>query len=228
MQLPKSGTILYHHADASALTIDLPQSYRYMQIGKSGPDEELKKMIDDALASQLEVCRPNAIYSYFPLSFEEDVSSGKCKHYLIDVGFSRICSDSLYKHIKDCSGVFLFAATIGVGSDRLAKRDRLKNRALPMIHQGLGAMLVEVYCDLLEQYISESYGGDGVSFATRYSPGYGDFSLSHQIDVFRFFGKAARDIGLSLNDSLLMQPTKSVTALIGVKDGSAPASELHK
>ena len=217
MQLPKSGTILYHRAASSDLTIDMPQAYRYMQIGKCGPDEDLKAQIDAALKAELEVCKPNAIYAYFPLSFEEDENSCKCKHYMINAGFTNICSDTLYKHIKDCDGIFLFAATIGVGCDRLIRRDRLKSQALPMIHPGLGAMLVEVYCDLLEQDIQKQYGGEGVTFATRYSPGYGDFSLSSQIDVFRFFGKAARDIGLTLNDSLLMQPSKSVTAVIGVK-----------
>ena len=222
MSLPKSGTILYHHASASDLTIDMPQSYRYMQIGKNGPEEDLKKQIDVALKAQLEVCRPTAIYAYFPISFGEDTSSCKCTHALIDAGFATISSDTLYKHIKDCSGVFLFAATIGVGCDRLIRRDRLKSQALPMIHQGLGAMLVEVYCDLLEQDIHRLYGDDRITFATRYSPGYGDFSLSHQIDIFRFFGKAAQDIGLSLNDSLLMQPSKSVTALIGVKQTTQP------
>ena len=228
MALPKTGTIFYHRADVSALTIDLPQSYRYMQIGKCGPDEDLKKQIDVALKAELEVCRPNAIYAYFPLSFKEEKSSCKCKHYCLSAGFTDICSDTLYKHIKDCNGVFLFAATIGPGCDRLLKRDRLKNQALPMIHQGLGAMLVEVYCDLLEADIQKMYGDADITFATRYSPGYGDFSLSHQIDVFRFFGKAARDIGLSLNDSLLMQPSKSVTALIGVKNTSADGSSTHE
>ena len=228
MSLPKSGTIFYHHADVSALTIDLPQSYRYMQIGKCGPDEELKKQIDAALEAQLSVCKPNAIYAYFPLTFEEQIGTCKNKHDCIGAGFSNICSDTLYKHIKDCDGVFLFAATIGVGCDRLIARDRLKNQALPMIHQGLGAMLVEVYCDLLEADIQKMYGDSNISFATRYSPGYGDFSLSHQIDVFRFFGKAARDIGLSLNESLLMQPSKSVTALIGVKSTSADGSSTNE
>jgi len=226
MSLPKSGTILYHRAEASALTIDMPQSYRYMQIGKSGPDAELNKQIQLALKAELEVCRPNAIYAYFPLSFSEEKSSCKSKHSCIDAGFSTICSDTLYRHIKDCNGIFLFAATIGPGCDRLIQRDRLKNTVLPMIHQGLGAMLVEVYCDLLEQHIQTIYGGEGISFATRYSPGYGDFSLSHQIDVFRFFGKAAGDIGLSLNDSLLMQPSKSVTALIGVANKTQETAAL--
>ena len=217
MQLPKTGMVLYHRASSSDLVIDMPQAYRYMQIGKCGPDEDLKAQIDTALQAELEVCKPNAIYAYFPISFEEEKNTCKCKHFMIDAGFSNICSDTLYKHIKDCDGIFLFAATIGVGCDRLIRRDRLKSQVLPMIHQGLGAMLVEVYCDLLEQDIQKQFGGDGVTFSTRYSPGYGDFSLSHQIDVFRFFGKAARDIGLTLNDSLLMQPSKSVTAVIGVK-----------
>ena len=217
MQLPKSGTILYHRAAPTELEIDMPQSYRYMQIGKSGPDDDLKAQIDKALKAELEVCRPNAIYAYFPLSFKEDENSCKRKHYMIDAGFTIICSDTLYKHIKDCDGVFLFAATIGPGCDRLIQRDRLKNQALPMIHQGLGAMLVEVYCDLLEQDIRKQYGGDGVTFATRYSPGYGDLNISMQKYIFDLLG-AGKKCAAVLGENYFILPTKTVTAIVGYRE----------
>jgi len=49
----------------------------------------------------------------------------------------------------------------------------------------------------------------------RFSAGYGDFPLETQ---GRFFAEldCARKIGLSLTDSFLMTPTKSVTAVVGL------------
>ena len=49
----------------------------------------------------------------------------------------------------------------------------------------------------------------------RFSPGYGDLSLEMQRDIFRVLD-CPRKIGLTLNESLLMSPSKSVTAIIGI------------
>ena len=52
------------------------------------------------------------------------------------------------------------------------------------------------------------------NFRPRFSPGYGDFPLTAQRDIFAILDCPKR-IGLSLNQSLLLSPTKSVTAVIG-------------
>ena len=57
----------------------------------------------------------------------------------------------------------------------------------------------------------------GLHTRARFSPGYGDLKLSSQKDIFRVLD-CSRKIGLSLNDSLLMSPSKSVTAIIGVSN----------
>ena len=56
----------------------------------------------------------------------------------------------------------------------------------------------------------------------RFSPGYGDLPLELQKDVFRVLD-CPRKIGLSLNESLLMSPSKSVTAIIGIGKGDVEA-----
>ena len=48
----------------------------------------------------------------------------------------------------------------------------------------------------------------------RFSPGYGDFSLDCQKDIIRAL-EAEKTVGVTLTDSLLMTPSKSVTAVIG-------------
>ena len=51
-------------------------------------------------------------------------------------------------------------------------------------------------------------------FKPRFSPGYGDLSLEVQKEIFSLLD-CPRKIGVSLGDSLLMTPSKSVTAIIG-------------
>ena len=59
----------------------------------------------------------------------------------------------------------------------------------------------------------------------RFSAGYGDLSLSVQKDIFSVLD-CARKIGLTLNDSLIMSPSKSVTAVVGISD--TPSCDGHK
>ena len=61
-------------------------------------------------------------------------------------------------------------------------------------------------------------GGGGRGVTERFSPGHGDLPLALQTDIFRALD-CPRKIGLTLNGSLLMSPSKSVTALFGVTDG---------
>ena len=48
-------------------------------------------------------------------------------------------------------------------------------------------------------------------------PGFGDFGLEYQPFIFEALD-CPRNLGLTLTDSFLMSPTKSVTALIGILD----------
>ena len=49
----------------------------------------------------------------------------------------------------------------------------------------------------------------------RFSPGYGDLPLDVQRPLFAALD-VPRKIGVSLTDSLLMAPSKSVSAIIGI------------
>ena len=49
----------------------------------------------------------------------------------------------------------------------------------------------------------------------RFSPGYGDLPLTAQREMFRML-ECEKRIGVYLNESLLMSPSKSVTAIVGL------------
>ena len=55
--------------------------------------------------------------------------------------------------------------------------------------------------------------GSGV-LRPRFSPGYGDFDIRYQKSIMRMLD-CAKNIGLTMTDSYMMTPTKSVTAVIG-------------
>ncbi len=77
---------------------------------------------------------------------------------------------------------------------------------------------VECTCDELELAIVNSINNCNINY--RYSPGYGDFSIDFQPKLLSLLD-AGKKIGLYVNQSNILTPRKSVTAVIGVLDECA-------
>lgn len=119
------------------------------------------------------------------------------------------------KRLEGCEKAVVFAATVGIAMDRLFERYAAVSVSKAMLFQALGAERVEALCDKFCNALQAEYAPQGLYPRPRFSPGYGDFPLAEQRTVFALLDPS-RKIGLSLNDSLLMSPTKSVTAVVGL------------
>ena len=81
--------------------------------------------------------------------------------------------------------------------------------------------LLKPYGDLDFEAAVSVFAETGLHPVPRFSPGYGDFPLEAQKDIFRTLD-CSRKIGLTLNESLLMSPSKSVTAIVGLSPCAGP------
>lgn len=133
----------------------------------------------------------------------------------LDLGFAKTESRALSQNLKDCDRAILFAATTGLGIDRLITRYTRISPARALCFDAIGAERIEALCDAFCERMEEKYQKSGFGLRPRFSPGYGDLPLSLQRDIFNVLDCPKR-IGLSLNESLIMSPTKSVTAFVGV------------
>lgn len=133
----------------------------------------------------------------------------------VDLGFASFNSEGLLRNLSGCEEAFVFAATVGLDMDRaIAKYSRL-SPVKGLMMQAIGAERIESLCDAFNSEAETWAYAEEKHLRPRFSPGYGDFPLEAQRDIFKTLD-CARKIGLTLNDSLLMSPTKSVTAIIGV------------
>ena len=112
----------------------------------------------------------------------------------------------------------LFGATVGLELDRLIARHSRLQPVKALTFQAIGAERVEALCDAFCADIRRQVQEQGCCTKMRFSPGYGDVPLTLQRDIFRVLD-CARQIGLTLNGSLLMTPSKSVTAIVGIGGG---------
>ena len=124
-------------------------------------------------------------------------------------------SEALARNLKGCCGALLLAATIGPACDMLVRRASITSAADAAIYQAAGAAAIEAFLDDMNDKIKAEYEAQGLFLRPRFSPGYGDLKLDHQRDWFRLLD-ITKQIGVELTDSLLMVPTKSVTAIIGI------------
>lgn len=185
--------------------IDRREILRYMRCREA--DSDIDALLDTCLAELLPLLVYKVCWRVFPLC--------RTRENLLDLGFLQTDSRGLARNLQDCKEFVLFAATIGLAPDRLvAKYGRLSPvKALCM--QAIGAERIESLCDAFCGDLEYKYAGEGLRMKPRFSPGYGDFPLEAQKAVFQALD-CPRKIGLSLNDSLLMSPSKSVTALAGL------------
>lgn len=118
-------------------------------------------------------------------------------------------------YLGDCEEVVIFGGTLGIGLDRLIFRYAGAQPSNALLLQALGAERVETLCDEFCKMLSAEYAAQGLTLGRRFSAGYGDFPLERQRDFFALLD-CGRKIGLTLNESLIMSPSKSVTAAVGI------------
>ena len=192
---------LNYVASYSSPKVDRREIFRYM--GVISPSKELEELLDECLNEVLPRLSYKVIYHIFDIEFYGEE---------IDLGFTRVKSLSLSKALTGSNRIVLFAATIGIELDRLIMRYKVLSPTKALVLQAIGAERVEALCDAFCFELKERYNG----VKPRFSPGYGDLSLSIERNVFSALDM--KRIGITLNDSMLMSPTKSVTAIVGISD----------
>lgn len=162
------------------------------------------------LSAILEECIKTALplFTYKICYTEAEISiSGNT----VSFPFFETNSKDLAKNLEGCKKAIVFCATIGIGIDRLIKKYSDISPVKALVFQGIGTERIEALCDEFCKDIVKDYG----LAKPRFSPGYGDFKLEFQHEIFKIL-QCGKNIGVTLNESLLMSPTKSVTAIIGV------------
>ena len=129
--------------------------------------------------------------------------------------FSQHSSD-LKTNLAGCERVILFAATIGSGIDRFIRRYEKTELDTALFLQGFGAERAESLANAFNADVKNAAKEIGCKTNPRFSPGFGDLPLSVQPDFLNLLD-AGRRMGITLSETFLMSPSKSVTAIIGIK-----------
>lgn len=194
----------------SVLTISLPpprfsvtEVLRYT--GARKDDSVTEARLLEAYAAAEPLFTYTVAYRLFDVAIEGDT---------VTVGPIQITSRTLSGALSGSRRAILLAATIGSRFDRLLIREGHLSPARALLLEAIGAERVEALLDAFEAHMRDALAAP---LFRRVSPGYGDLPLTLQREIFPLLD-CERRLGLTLSDSLLMCPKKSVTAFIGIRN----------
>lgn len=186
------------------MEIERNELLRYLGWKGQPIDEGLEKKLDDAAKRCLAIATPRSVV----------------KKYALGENFALLGTDfvpegeDIRRHLAGCREVYLFAATIGIGAERELTKLFAKNAEEALLFDTAASCAVESYadevCDDLEKSANRR-------LTSRFSCGYGDFPLEQQREICSLLKTDAR-IGVCCDESFLLTPRKSITALIGITD----------
>lgn len=168
---------------------------------KEEADENVLRLLNDCLAESADAVSCRVCYRV--MTVEEAFALFKTESKLF---FRKLCGAAY---------VAAFAATVGIGLDSLLLRYAESSPSKALMLQAIGAERIESLCDAFCGEIEAGCEKRGMFARPRFSAGYGDFPIEAQRTFFEILD-CPRKIGLTLNESLLMTPTKSVTALVAI------------
>ena len=187
------------------MRFDIEEALRYLGAGGT-QDQTLRQSVQreaEALTAQL---KPRYTYKVVSLA-----RSGE-ELLLPEAGLS-LPGRTARLMLEECHQAVVLACTLGAEFDALLRTQQARDMARAVILDACGSAWVEAGCDAAEKEIAALFPGKYLT--DRCSPGYGDLPLALQPGLCRALD-APRRIGLYVTGSLLLNPAKSVTALLGV------------
>jgi len=119
------------------------------------------------------------------------------------------------KELRNSESIIFFICTAGKEISELSQELMLgDDPVLGYVYDVLGSITVEAAMDRIHQKIRSMAALNGKLVTNRYSPGYCHWDIADQHKLFSFFPKGC--CGVSLTESALMYPIKSVSGIIGM------------
>ena len=168
----------------------------------------ISSLIDGYLENTYQLIEP--IYSYVI----RDVELVRRSCVFID-GSVMFESKVISSLLKPCNKAAMFVATIGNRleemSHKLAREGHMLQAA---VLDAIGSVAVDEVAEFVHVRIKEIASSQGQVTSRRFSPGYCDWTIRQQKEVFRVVD--AESAQVALTDSYLMIPQKSISGIIGI------------
>lgn len=208
----KGWTVMNNQSQPDGLkfripNVDLELALIYSGCRKPYP-QDLIKRISELHQLLQETVEPKSCWKLCRLNFTDQGVE-------LDDGEILLSGSLASKMLAGCSHAVLMAGTLSMNFDGMLHQLQIRNPSDALLFDSLGSSAIENVIDETEAEIRKQM--PDYELLQRFSCGYGDLPLELQKDLFRELDLNRR-CGIYLSDSLMMNPTKSITAIAGLKE----------
>jgi hypothetical protein len=200
--------------DFEDLEIDSGIIEKFMGYDPGKSPEPIPELIQTALSNARDYCD---IRGGYLVKDDIDLNRDAKQLRVDDITFNirKVVSHQLRK----IDQVAIFVCTAGPGiSDWSKKLMHDGDMMMGYVVDVLGSEIVENAMDKIQDIIEDEMKEVNLGITDRYSPGYCDWQVSEQHKLFTFFPD--QFCGITLSESSLMHPIKSVSGVIGIGEGA--------
>jgi len=189
----------------SKLNISLEDVYDAMGYRGNTPDKEIVTRVHELLKQASIIVEP----LYYSRQANGEFVGNAIEIENVTLGIGSIIA----KLLKHSSQFSLFVATAGEEYETWNAKLKAKNDLVDVfIADSIGTCIAEKAGEYLEIQLEEETGN--LKHTNRFSPGYCGWNLIEQRELFSLLPTGV--CGISINDSCLMYPIKSISGIIGI------------
>ena len=195
------------HVSFADIELTANDIYKEMGYGTNVPDDNVRLWVDMTMQKANQIVSPSFYYATF--NGELDESSLNCSEtktrFLLGTTIARLLHNAEF--------FLVFTATAGIDYQNEHNRLSQAGDALQLyIWDALGTCVAEATGNLMEKYVEADF--KDTLHTSRFSPGYCGWLVKDQRILFDMLPPKVCDI--TLNDSALMYPIKSISGIIGL------------
>ena len=207
-----------------ALGITPSMIYEQMGYGSSQPDADLCNETDTLLQLIRQILRPRYAFFIADGTLNEDNNTLTISRTLeatnvtsrFEVRETFNIGRIIARQLRSACQYGVFVCTAGMSYQFL--QDRLMQEGdmvRVFVADAVGSVIAERVADRMQESMAAYVADRGYRHTNRFSPGYCGWHVSEQQRLFSLFPQPA-PCGVTLTDSSLMLPIKSVSGIIGI------------
>lgn len=194
----------------SSVSVDKSEVLRYLGHNGQEIDNDLNFKINQCIKETKNEIDTKYVYQIYDIKNDLNLNTVQFENTNLILK-----SKDISELLRDCDKCVLMCATLGFNIEKNIRRYSYNNLTKGIIIDACATTSIEEVCDLVQDSILDKVAKDGKSLTMRYSPGYGDLDISANRDILNVLD-AHRKIGVTVTNTGIMIPRKSVVALIGI------------
>ena len=194
----------------SSVTVEKSEVVKYLEhIGKE-IDNDLDSKINQCIKETKNEIDTKYVYQIYDIKKDLNLNTVQFENTNLILK-----SKDISELLRNCDKCVLMCATLGFNIEKNIRRYSYNNLTKGIIIDACATTSIEEVCDLVQDSILDKVAKEEKSLTMRYSPGYGDLDISANRDILNVLD-AHRKIGVTVTNTGIMIPRKSVVALIGI------------